>query len=1125
MDLGGWLRSLGLERYETAFRENEIDERVLPNLTQEDLKEIGVGPVGHRRTILEAIAALRSDVSGKGHSAEAFASEKTVSTEDRAERRQVTVMFSDLVGSTALSARLDPEDLREVITAYQKCVTLTVRHFGGFVAKYMGDGVLVYFGYPEAHEDDAERAVRAGLELVAAVGAVKTHAVLQTRVGIATGLVIVGDLIGSGASQEQAIVGETPNLAARLQGLAEPNSVVVAESTRNLVGNLFELEDLRPRELKGIAGQVKAWAALRPSSIESRFEALHAGGLTELIGREEELGLLVRRWSKAKCGEGQVVLLSGEPGIGKSRLIAALMERLANEPHTQLRYFCSPQRTDSAFYPIISQMERAAAFTYGDSTQAKLDKLDALLAKSLTPPQDAALLADMLSLPNDGRDLTFELDPQQRRQNTLKALTAQLETLAQAKPVLMIFEDVHWIDPTSLEVLGRTVDRLKTLGALLIVTYRPEFEPPWIGRPYVTALNLNRLDEREIGGMIDRVMGNKALPENMRQDIIERTDGIPLFVEEMTRAVLEAETENEARNTAATVPSLASAIPASLHASLMARLDRLGPAREVAQIGAAIGREIPHPVLAAVVGKPEAALQSSLDRLVKAGLLFRQGMPPHVTYLFKHALVQDAAYGTLLRDPRHALHARIAEILETQFADVAANQPELLARHYTEAGLTVKAATFWGKAGQRSLERSALVEAAEQFTRALEQMETLPATSSLRREQIKLRVTLVNTLFHVKGAAAQETKAATEKARLLIEQAEALGEPPEDPLLLFSILYSVWLANYVAFKGDALLELARQFLKLAEKQGTTVPRVIGHRILGSALACTGSPVQAREHYDRALTMYDPLLHRAFAMRFQVDIRAGILFFRSWTLWLLGYPEAALADVQEALADAHELGHASTTMGTLNNVIQTLTLCGDYADADEKATQLTALGHEKGPFWKTNGELAHGCVLALTGKAPDAIQILTSAITAFRATGSTWSLPFRLACLAKAHAELGQFEEASRRLDEAMIIVEASKEVWAQAEILRVAGEITLMSPEHDAAKAEAHFERALVVARQQQAKSWELRASMSLARLWRSQGKAQHARELLAPVCGWFTEGFDTRDLKEAKTLLDEVAA
>ena len=584
----------------------------------------------HRRKLLDAIAALRSDAGGKAPAADTAApsAAPNVSTQDRAERRQVTVMFSDLVGSTALSARMDPEDLREVISAYQKSVAEAVGRFGGFVAKYMGDGVLVYFGYPQAHEDDAERAVRAGLELVAAVGALKTHAPLQTRVGIATGLVVVGDLIGSGASQEQAIVGETPNLAARLQGVAEPNSVVIAESTLKLVGNLFELEDLGAQNLKGIEGPVGAWAALRPSSVESRFDALHAGDLTELVGREEELELLVRRWSKAKGGEGQVVLLSGEPGIGKSRLTAALLERFAAEPHTRLRYFCSPQHTDSALYPIISQMERAAGFTHDDNTQAKLDKLDALLARSFTPRQDAALFVDTLSLPNDGRYPTLELDPQQRRQKTLEALTAQLEALAQAKPVLMIFEDVHWIDPTSLELVGRTLDRLRTLGVLLIVTYRPEFEPPWIGRPYVTAVTLNRLGEREITAMIDRVTGNKALPRSIRQDIIERTDGVPLFVEEMTKAVLEAESEGGAQRTTAAVPSPALAVPASLHASLMARLDRLGPAKEVAQIGSAIGREFSHALLASVVSKPETEVGSALDRLIAAGLLFRQGLPP-----------------------------------------------------------------------------------------------------------------------------------------------------------------------------------------------------------------------------------------------------------------------------------------------------------------------------------------------------------------------------------------------------------------------------------------------------------------------------------------------------------------
>ena len=534
MDLGGWLRSLGLERYEAAFRKNEINERVLPSLTQEDLKEIGVGPVGHRRMLLEAIAALRGDTGSKVPSADAATASTvpSVSPEDRAERRQVTVMFSDLVGSTALSARMDPEDLREIISAYQKCVAETVHRFGGFVAKYMGDGVLVYFGYPQAHEDDAERAVRAGLEAVAAVTALKSPASLQTRVGIATGMVVVGDLIGSGEAQERGIVGETPNLAARLQALAEPNTVVIAEGTRKLLGNLFELEDLGPKDLKGIAGPVLAWAALRASSVESRFEALHTTGLTALVGREEELELLRRRWARAKSSEGQVVLLSGEAGIGKSRLTAALLERLAGEPHTRVRYFCSPQHTDSALYPLIGQIERAAGFAHDDTPQAKLDKLDALLAQTSTSIQDAALFAEMLSLANDGRYPALDLISEQRRQRTLDALAAQLPGLARQQPVLMIVEDAHWIDPTSLEVFGRTVEQIKTLPALLIVTFRPEFNAPWAGRSHVTSLALNRLGERETATIIARLVGNKELPADVMAEIVERTDGIPLFVED-----------------------------------------------------------------------------------------------------------------------------------------------------------------------------------------------------------------------------------------------------------------------------------------------------------------------------------------------------------------------------------------------------------------------------------------------------------------------------------------------------------------------------------------------------------------------------------------------------------------
>ena len=1105
MDIVVWLRSLGLGKYEAIFRENDIDETVLLTLTTEDLKELGVTALGHRRKVLDAIAALRTNSDSK-----------------MAERRQVTVMFSDLVGSTALSACIDPEDLREVISAYQKCVAETVGRLGGFVAQYMFDGALVYFGYPQAHEDDAERAVRAGLELVASVGTLKTHATLQTRVGIATGLVVIGDLIGSGG-----IVGETPNLAARLQSVAEPNMVVFAEGTRKLLGNLFELDDLGAKDLKGIARPVRAWAALRLSSAEGRFEAFHATGLTELVGREEELELLLRRWSKAKTGEGQVVLLSGEAGIGKSRLTAALLERLATEPHTRLRYFCSPQHADSAFYPIIRQMERAAGITRDDVLPTKLDKLDAMLAQSSTSAHDAALFAEMLSLPNDGRYPPLDPDPQRRRQRTLEALNLQMEVLSRSNPVLMIVEDVQWSDPTNLESFGRAVDRVASHRVLLLVTFRPEFEPPWTGRPYVTFVAINRLGERDIAAMIDGVTGNKSLPASIRKDIIERTDGIPLFVEEMTKAVLEAESEGTAEQAAAAVPSPALAVPASLHASLMARLDRLGPAKEVAQIGAAIGRDFPHALLASVARKPEAELGLAFDRLIAAGLLFRQGVPPHVTYLFKHALVQDAAYGTLLREPRRELHARIAETLESRFAEIAENRPELLARHCTEAGQIEKAVGLWGKAGQRSLERSALVEAAEQITRALEQIESLHATPELRREQIKLQVALITPLVHVKGWAAPETKAAAERARWLIEQAESLGEPSEDPLLLFSVLYIFWAVNYLAFNGDAMRELAAQFLTLAEKQGaTTGPLMMGHRLMGNSLFLTGDLTEGRAHFDQALALYDPAEHRVLAARFSQDIRVAILCNRSWALWLLGFPDAALADVDHALEDAREIGQAATLLYALLHVSVTDIHCGNYATATAVLDELTALAGEKGAlFWNVHGTAQQGCLFSLTGKDLDAIKMLTSGFIAIRSTGTTCWMPLYSSNLARAYAELGKFDDAWRCIGEAMTAIETTKERWCEAEVNRIAGEIALKSLLPDAAKAEGYFERALATSRKQQAKSWELRASMSLARLWRDQGKAEQARELLAPVYGWFTEGFDTRDLKEAKALLEELAS
>jgi predicted ATPase len=901
--------------------------------------------------------------------------------------------------------------------------------------------------------------------------------------------------------------------------------VVIAAGTRKLLGDLFDLEDLGAKDLKGIAEPVRGWAALRASSIASRFEALHASGLTELVGREEELELLLRRWSKAKTGEGQVVLLSGEAGIGKSRLTAALLETIANEPHTRLRYFCSPQHTDSALYPIIGQMERAAGFAHDDSHPAKLNKLDRVLAKTSTSIEDVTLFADMLSLPCHGRYPVLQLEPQQRRQRTLQALVSQVEALALQNPVLIIFEDAHWSDPTSLEVFGRIVDRITSRQVLLLVTFRLEFAPPWIGQPHVTALTLNRLARRAVEAMIDGVVGNKLLPASIRQDVIERTDGIPLFVEEMTKAILEAESEGEARQTAAAIPAPASAVPASLQASLMARLDRLGPAKEVAQIGAAIRREFTHALLAAVARKPEAELALALDRLVESGLLRRQSLPPHATYLFKHALVQDAAYGTLLREPRRALHAYIADKLESQFADIAESQPELLARHCTEAGLIEKAAGLWGKAGQRSLERSALVEAAEQLKRALDQIATLPATAALRRKQIELQVALITPLIHVKGYAALETKAAGERARLLIEQAEALGEPPEDQLLLFSVLYGFWAANYIAFNGDAMRDLASRFLELAKKQAAKVPIMIGHRLMGCSQVLTGNVSEGREHFDQALALYDPVEHRPVATRFGQDARVSTLSYRSLTLWLLGYPEAALADTHYALEEARGIGQAAGLMYALLHASLTHLLCGNYAKANAEAGELTALADEKASlFWKAQGTSMQGFSLALAGKVSSAVHIITSGLTAFRSTGAASWTSFQSSHLALAYMDLGQFDDAWRSVGEAQTALQTTKERWYEAEVNRITGELALQSPERDAAKAQACFEHALSVARQQQARSWELRAAMSMARLWRDQGKRDQARELLAPVYGWFTEGFDTLDLKEAMALLDELA-
>jgi class 3 adenylate cyclase/predicted ATPase len=1111
MDVGAWLRSLGLAQYEGVFRDNEIEAEILPDLSEVDLEKLGL-PLGIRNRLLKAIANLVPSAETSSPTAEA------------AERRQLSVMFCDLVDSTAMSARLDPEDMHAIIGAYHKCCAALISGNGGYVAKYMGDGVLAYFGYPQAHEHDAERAVRAGLAIIEAAPKLETSAgaPLHVRVGIATGIVVVGDLLGSGESQERGIVGGTPNLAARLQGIARPDSVVIAEGTRRLLGDLFELEDLGARELKGVAAPTRAWAALRANPAESRFEALHASGLTALVGREEERELLARLWARARTGEGQVVLVSGEAGIGKSRLTAAFLESLAGETHTRLRYFCSPQHTESALYPIIGNFERLAGLARDDTPEAKLDKLDALLRRTATPSEDAALIAEMLSLPNDGRYPALQLAPQQRRQRTMEALVAQVEALSLQNPVLITFEDAHWSDPSSLEALGRLVEKLQTLRALLFVTFRPGLVSPWIGRPPATALTINRLTPREVGALIDRVAGSKQLPDKIKEDIVERADGIPLFVEEITKAVLEAVSAGAAIQ-AIPLPSLA--VPASLHASLMERLDRLGDAKSVAQTGAAIGREFSYALLASVARETEPELTSALDRLVEAELLFRQSAPPRATYRFKHALVQDAAYGTLLREPRRALHARIAEALQTQFGDVVDSDPERLARHCAQAGLIEQAAHLWGKAGQQSISRSALIEAEAQLTRALALIAALPSTPALRREQIALQVGLASAQMHTKGYGSPDTKASLEQTRVLLERAEALGEAHDDPLMLFLALFGFWIANYVTFDGDRVVALATEFLALAQKQKATIPLMIGHRLMGPSLLLVGEFTQARMHLDLAMGLYDPVQHLPLTTQFGADFGVSILSMRSFASWLLGCPDMARADLDLALQRAREIGHAVTLTNSLIVTFLTHFHCGNYIAAEAQSDEAVALAHEKGAaFWKTLGAMFQGCVLAHTGRASEAVRAIAVTIDAYRSTGSTVWIPFYLLHMATAHADIGRFEEAARYISDAMTAAETTGERWCEAEIHRTAGEITLSSPQPDAAKAQAYFKRALEIARAHDARSWELRAAMSLARLWRDQGRRSEAHDLIAPLYGWFTEGFDTLDLKEAEKLLAELA-
>jgi class 3 adenylate cyclase/predicted ATPase len=1039
-----------------------------------------------------------------------------------AERRQLTVMFCDLVGSTALSARLDPEDTREIIGAYHRCCAEQITTAGGFVAKYMGDGVLAYFGYPQAHEDDAERAVRSALSLIEAVPSLRTaHDVaIEVRIGIATGVVVVGDLIGGGAAQEHGVVGETPNVAARLQALAEPGQVVISQSTRRLTGGMFEYQDLGRVTLKGLAEPTQAWQVIGTSRVESRFEAQHEVNLTPLVGREEELELLLRRWRQAASGEGRVVLLSGEPGIGKSRLTVALSERLQDELHTRVRYFCSPRHTDSALHPSITQLERASGFERDDTPEAKLAKMTSLLGRSSGHENDSQLLAELLSIPTGGRYAPLDWSPQRKKEKTFEALLRQLEMLSRQRPVLVVYEDVHWIDPSSRELLDMSVERVASLPVLLVITFRPEFQPPWSGQAHVSTLTLSRFGRGEGTVLVERVAGNNALPDEIMAEIVERTDGIPLFVEELTKAVVEAGARDEdVASTLNKAPLSASAVPATLHASLMARLDRLGPvAKEVAQIGAAIGREFSYDVLAPIAQKSDVEVQTGLSRLTEAGLVFCRGTPPEASFLFKHALVRDVAYGSLLRGQRQQLHARIVATLLRQATDVADQQPEVLAQHCTEAELNDQAVVYWSKAARQSVARYSMIEAVAQARKGLDVLARLPDGRPRWQQELELQSALGVALNVSVGAATAETGQVYVRARALCER---LG----DTATLVQVVSG--LATHYAQRCElaAYQQTAVDLLRLADREDDLDCRLCGHRIMGSGLYWLGDVSSSRQHLERALSLYRPEAHQPMISVIGYDLRATATSYLSDVLFILGYPDQAQERSREALSWARKLrNHPHVLVHALSNAATYNVGRRDDVAALELLREAMALATEQGfRFWLAFTRMMHCCALARRGKSAPDVAFLRKSIADYTVIGGALYRPFVVGQVAEICGSIGHLDEALDLIAEALELVETTSERHREAELCRLKGDLLIAHRPAEWGGAEVSLHRALAVARRQNAKMYELRASISLARLWRDQGKRTEARDLLAPIYGWFTEGFDTPDLKEAKALLEEL--